>query len=74
MSERDFSIPPAGRLPSDTESLMGDTAASEPLTTSPRVQPPETDSRPGARGEGARPEPRIPTDDAADADAELGHS
>ena len=34
-----------GDEPSDTEGLVGDTAASEPLTTKPRVQPSEADER-----------------------------
>ena len=34
-----------GDAPSDREDLVGDTAASEPLTTKPRVQPSEADER-----------------------------
>ncbi len=34
-----------GDIPSDTEELMGDTAASDKLTDHKRVQPPETESR-----------------------------
>ena len=34
-----------GDAPSDTEGLVGETAASEPLTTTPRVQPSEADER-----------------------------
>ena len=34
-----------GDAPSDTEGLVGETAASEPLTTKQRVQPSEADER-----------------------------
>ena len=34
-----------GEVPSDTEGLVGETAASEPLTTKPRVQPSEAEER-----------------------------
>ena len=34
-----------GDVPSDTEELMGDTAASDKLTDRKRVQPAETESR-----------------------------
>ena len=34
-----------GDAPSDTEGLVGETAASEPLTTKPRVQPSEAEER-----------------------------
>ena len=34
-----------GDAPSDTEGLVGETAASEPLTTKTRVQPSEADER-----------------------------
>ena len=34
-----------GDVPSDTEHLAGETAASEPLTDRPRVQPGEAESR-----------------------------
>jgi len=34
-----------GDAPSDTEGLVGDTAASDPLTTKKRVQPSEADER-----------------------------
>jgi hypothetical protein len=34
-----------GDLPSDKEGLVGDTAASEPLTSKPRVQPSEAEER-----------------------------
>ena len=57
-----------GRRPSDTERLVGETAASEPLTSAPRVQPSERSSREGAAA--GRP---LPPDDE-DAEAELGHS
>ena len=43
MSERD--VERAGGAPSDTEALVGDTAASEPLTERERVAPPEEASR-----------------------------
>ena len=32
-------------MPSDREELVGETAASEPLTTKPRVQPSEAEER-----------------------------
>jgi len=34
-----------GDAPSDSEGLVGDTAASDPLTTTKRVQPSEADER-----------------------------
>ena len=34
-----------GDAPSDTEGLAGDTAASDPLTTTKRVQPSEAEER-----------------------------
>ena len=61
----------AGERPSDTEGLVGDTPASEPLTTSARVQPPERESR----GTGApRTADGVPTGEDAEREAELGHS
>jgi hypothetical protein len=39
-----------GDVPSDTEELMGDTAASDKLTDRTRVQPGETESRSAAQG------------------------
>ena len=57
-----------GRRPSDTERLVGDTPASEPLTAAPRVQPAETSSREDSAA-GRRLAP-----DEEDAEAELGHS
>ena len=36
-----------GVRPSDTETLVGETAASEPLTDARRVQPPENETRAG---------------------------
>jgi hypothetical protein len=58
-----------GRRPSDTERLVGETAASERLTDSARVQPAEAEER---RARAARP--NVPTDDDSDREAELGHS
>ena len=58
-----------GRRPSDTESLVGETAASERLTDTVRVQPGEAQER---EERGARP--NVPTDDDSDREAELGHS
>ena len=61
-----------GRRPSDTEELVGDTAASEPLTDAGHVvQPSEAASRDqGASSRAGQPADR--SDD--DAEAELGHS
>jgi hypothetical protein len=58
-----------GDMPSDRESLAGETAASEPLTRRPGVQPGERDAR-ATRDEQGR------TSGDADADAaeQLGHS
>ena len=61
-----------GRRPSDTEELIGDTAASDPLTDAGHVvHPSESASREGgASSRGGRPADG--SDD--DAEAELGHS
>lgn len=61
-----------GRRPSDTEQLIGDTAASDPLTDAHHVvQPAEAASR--ERGASSRSgQPADASDD--DAEAELGHS
>lgn len=63
----------AGERPSDTEQLVGDTPASERLTSAPRVQPPERESRdgdaPGATGARGAPSERD-----EEREAELGHS
>ncbi len=48
MDEKRERVPQAGEQPSDTERLVGDTAASEPLTTGKRVQPSERESRDAA--------------------------
>jgi hypothetical protein len=61
-----------GRVPSDSEQLVGETAASEPLTATPGVQPPEVDDRTGNAGGTGRG--TVPTDPASDREAELGHS
>ena len=71
MSERNEGSTTSGRTPSDTEALVGETAASEPLTARPRVQPAESASRP-ATDQPAHAE--SPTDARADEEAELGHS
>jgi hypothetical protein len=63
--------PTQGSRPSDTEQLVGDTAASRPLTDAQRVQPAEAASREGPGREGPA-ERRSDLDD--DAEAELGHS
>ena len=68
--DRGADAPAQGRRPSDTEQLVGDTAASRPLTGDQRVQPPETASREAAGRDVGGREP--PLDD--DAEAELGHS
>ena len=60
-----------GERPSDTERLVGDTPASEPLTTAPRVQPPERESR---EGDAPPPAGSVRTDRDAEREAELGHS
>ncbi len=67
--ERDADVT-QGRRPSDTEELIGETAASRPLTESERVQPAEAASRDrGGAGRGGQ------TDGGSDdAEAELGHS
>ena len=61
-----------GRRPSDTEELVGDTAASDPLTDVGHVvQPSESASR--ERGASSRSgQPGDASDD--DAEEELGHS
>lgn len=57
-----------GRRPSDTEELVGETAASQPLTSPDHaVQPPETESR------SARTPHSIGAEDD-EAEEELGHS
>ena len=43
--DRDKSTEHQGDMPSDNEGLVGDTAASDPLTTTKRVQPSEADER-----------------------------
>jgi len=48
----DEKIDKQGEAPSDTESLVGDTAASDKLTDRKRVQPSETESREHADGGG----------------------
>ncbi|HEU4631774.1 MAG TPA: hypothetical protein VFS08_18640 [Gemmatimonadaceae bacterium] len=67
-----------GRRPSDTQQLAGDTPASEPLTSAPRVQPGETEERAhqlGLTPEGAPRSGSTPADRQADGEAEeLGHS
>ena len=64
-----------GDRPSDTEQLVGDTPASERLTSAPRVQPPERASRGGGAGaDDASGAGGVPTDGDADREAELGHS
>ena len=73
MSEREQNETRSGRAPSDTESLVGETAASEPLTTRNRAQPDESASRPSV-DHGAHGAAAIPTDRSADEEAELGHS
>ena len=82
--DRSDALPPQGRRPSDTEQLVGETAASEPLTDAEPVQPAEATARqvggardaglsaPGARDSGAQG--RVPLDGEADREAELGHS
>lgn len=62
----------SGSRPSDTEGLVGDTPASEPLTTAPRVQPPERESRSG--DDAPRTADGAPTGEDAEREAELGHS
>ncbi len=66
-----------GRQPSDTESLVGETAASERLTDPLRVvQPGEAAERraEGAGGGDPGAHARIPTGEDSDREAELGHS
>lgn len=67
-----------GRRPSDTEALVGDTAASERLTDKERVQPPEAAERQadGAGDDRARTAgaAQLPTERDAEREAELGHS
>ena len=67
-----------GDRPSDTERLVGETPASEALTSAPRVQPPERESRgasvpPPDGGAGERGAARTTGEDA-EREAELGHS
>jgi hypothetical protein len=45
MNDDKHNIPKQGDVPSDTEELMGDTAASERLTDRQRVQPGDAESR-----------------------------
>ena len=45
MDDENRRIGKQGDAPSDTEELMGDTAASDKLTTRARVQPAEAESR-----------------------------
>ena len=45
MSDDKHTTDRQGDVPSDTEELMGDTAASDKLTDRKRVQPAETESR-----------------------------
>ena len=67
-----------GRRPSDTQQLVGDTAAREPPTAAPRVQPDDAEERarrPGLTPEGAPRSGSTPADRQADgAEEELGHS
>ena len=67
-----------GRRPSDSEQLVGETAASAPLTGAPGVQPSEATGRQAdGAGDETRddaPPGRVPTDEASDREAELGHS
>lgn len=60
-----------GDVPSDREALVGETAASEPLTARPVVQPPERATRSG-KNDGSTGRPS--NDDDADAAEQLGHS
>lgn len=67
-SDRKERVGHQGEVPSDQEPLVGDTAASEPLTSSPRGQPPEHDARGGSGGGTTR------TNSDAEAAEQLGHS
>ena len=58
-----------GRRPSDTERLVGETAASDRVAEGERVQPGEAAER-----ERRAARPNVPTDEDADREAELGHS
>lgn len=60
-----------GVRPSDTERLVGDTAASEPLKGGPRVQPGEAHAR---GSDPADAQGTVRTDRQAARDEELGHS
>ena len=62
-----------GLRPSDAEQLVGDTAASQPLTESEGVQPSEVSARGGDRNT-ASPGGEVRTDRAAERDEQLGHS
>jgi hypothetical protein len=67
-----------GQRPSDTQALVGDTAASDELTRAPRVQPPESEERArqlGLTPDGAPRSGSTAVDPQADGEEEeLGHS
>ena len=54
MDKHERSTEHSGDVPSDTEGLAGDTAASDPLTTTKRVQPSEAEERNNQEHHGAQ--------------------